>query len=108
MTISIPKEKAVYSIKDNIHIVDYGKVPFNSDTTIPITIKEEGLSSLTTKATCGCTIANSEKVDENTYLLTAKYKDTNYKGMFTKTIIVTLNKNGETKTEKIKLTGQVV
>lgn len=78
-------------VKDNQYIVNYGDIPFDSDSTVSLTIfkKDLSINKLTAQASCGCTgtTASFTKKNEIDYII--KY-DTKRVGIFDKGTSLTI------------------
>lgn len=104
----IDNEKATYIKNGTTHEINLGKIDYNSDATIKLkATSNKPLKSMVLFSSCSCTLAEVESTDEGIFM-SAKYKNTNIKGMFSKTITLTFIENGTKKKEFLKLKGNVV
>ena len=78
-------------IKDNYYEINYGKIPFDSDSEIKLLISKKGLviTDVRTSASCGCTGTNAVYSDKNEITFTIKY-DTLRVGEFQKSTSLTI------------------
>lgn len=95
--------------KDNHYIVDYGEIPFKSDSTVNLVIFKEDLdiSNIHTTVSCGCTGTKADFSKKNEIDYTIKY-DTARIGIFDKgTSLVIKNNNGSVHNLIINIKGKV-
>lgn len=84
---------------------DFGKVKKDHDTSLKVFIEGNNLTDLTTKSTCGCTVAEPNRENENLYSVDITYKNSHIVKPFGKTVTVKVKENGVEKTKSIKIKG---
>jgi len=84
---------------------DFGTVPKNYNTTLKVYIEGNNLSELVTKSTCGCTVAEPQRENNNLYSIVITYKDSHIAKPFGKTITVDVKEEGVEKRKTIKIKG---
>ncbi len=84
---------------------DFGTVKKNHNTTLKVYIEGNNLSELVTKSTCGCTVADPQRENNNLYSIDITYKDSHITKPFGKTITVDVKENGVVKRKTIKIKG---
>lgn len=91
----------------NLVLLDYGKLKFKEDSEIEFSIKDKkgDIENLSTRSSCGCTVATPTKIGD-TYFIKVNY-DTKRLGRFEKTISATLQTKTQHKQINIKITGTV-
>mgnify|MGYP003648929378 CR=1 FL=1 len=99
------KIKFYYESNTKKYIADYGKIPYQYESSIHLDIVEEGLKNIKVSTTCGCTVANM-KITNGGVQVEIKY-DTLRVGPFTKSTIVYYNKNSIPGQITITIKGEV-
>lgn len=84
---------------------DFGTVQKNHNTALKVYIEGNNLSELVTKSTCGCTVAEPQRENNNLYSIDIKYKDSHIAKPFGKTITVDVKEDSVEKRKTIKIKG---
>ena len=107
LTIETDSNKVTLTFDDKHqkYIADYGNIPFQFESTFSLLIKDEGLSNLDVRTSCGCTSA-SPKFSAKGIELTIKY-DTLRIGGINKNVRVNYKKDGKLKQTIINIKGHV-
>lgn len=107
MEIRLKSDNATYLKNVDKHEINFGSLSLNANAAAELELKGKNLSNFSAKATCSCTTSNVKVIDENTISITAKYKNTDQKGSFSKTLILNYTENGMPKRDEVKLKGVV-
>lgn len=85
---------------NNIYTLNYSTIPKNFDTEIALRITKKGLDvkKLAKTSTCGCTVPNVEQLENGDLLYKIVYNATN-KGVFKKTVTLTVQEQNDTITK---------
>lgn len=98
-------DKTTHTVCDGVETFDFGTVPKNFDTSVDVLFKGVNIKITETKSTCGCTIAEPCKINDNLSSVKVTYKDSHKQRPFAKTVKVTLLQNGTTIDKNIKIKG---
>lgn len=96
-------------IGQNHYVVDYGRIAFNSDSTVELLISKKGLviKSVNAKSACGCIGTKASFSDKNEITFTLKY-DTLRVGGFEKPTSLTIrDKSGRIYNVFVNIKGEV-
>lgn len=107
MQIIPQSETVIYTIQNNEHIIDFGRIKKNTPTSINVQIRGSKITDFIPRPKCGCTVANSTVIDDHTVELNIGYRDVNIVGGFTKVVEINTKEDGAQKKEIIKIKGVV-
>jgi hypothetical protein len=87
---------------------DFGARKLNSRVATTFVIKGENLRNLTATADCSCTTSTPNVIDKDTIEIDIIYKSSHMAHNINREVFVNYAENGENKSEKIKITGQII
>jgi len=95
------------SIDNNKFVFDFGTLKKGTKTQLDVLLKANGIKELSTKSTCGCTVATPEKVNDNLYKVDISYNDYNIAKPFSKTVKIMFKSGSTDHTILVNIKGNI-
>lgn len=98
-------DTAIQRKEGNIEVFDFGTVQKGFDTSVEVFIEGNNINISDISSSCGCTVAEPKKINNNLYSLNITYKNSHIQKPFGKTVTVQLTENGAKTTKTLKIKG---
>lgn len=107
MEIHIKENTVAVAKQPNSMIADFGTISKNSTAQFTAVLHGKNIKELSAKADCGCTVPTPKKIDDDTYEVHIRYKNTHLTTAFSKKVRINFNEEEKPSSYTIQIKGNV-
>lgn len=108
MKITAKTNNATLTGSETSYVLDFGTIKKNSKAKTTVTVEGENLQILTSNTSCGCTRAETNKIDSTKTEVDITYKNTHNVSPFSKEVYLNVTETSSNNRVVIQVKGNVI